>query len=229
LTNMTVVIMTVVRNKESIMSAVATAHVVRSVALHRDAWDPALTLEQARAEYFRFNGFGEDGGYGAKWVEFKLGPIPFPFPNTKQRVDAVRFHDLHHVMTGYQTDLPGEFEISGWELGSGCADKSAAWVLNLGGFFAGMVIAPRRTLRAFVRGRHSRNLYRHRFDDALLSRTVGDVRRELGLEGAPRATAADLQLAAVAWVAGLVIGSLTFALLLPLAPFGYLAGRVFRK
>ena len=210
------------------MTAVA-AHVVRSSALHHDAWDPALTLAQARAEYFRFNGFGDDGGYSAKWVDFKLGPIPFPFPNTKQRIDAVRYHDLHHVMTGYQTDLLGEFEISGWELGSGCADKTAAWILNLGGFAGGMLVAPRRTLRAFVRGRHSRNLYRRRFDDALLSRTVGDMRRELGLTEQPRATAADLQLAAVAWAVGTAIGVLTFALLLPLAPFGYLAGRLFKK
>ena len=42
-------------------------------------------------------------------------------------------------------------------------------------------------------------------------------------------TAADLQLAAVAWAVGTAIGVLTFALLLPLAPFGYLAGRLFKK
>lgn len=226
---MTMVIMTMVRKEGAIMTAAATAHVLRSAVTHRDAWDPALTLERARAEYFRFNGFGDDGGYGAKWVEFKLGPIPFPFPNTPQRIDAVRYHDLHHVMTGYQTDLLGELEISGWELGSGCADKTAAWVLNLGGFAGGMVLAPRRTLRAFIRGRHSRNLYRRRFDDALLSRTVGDMRRELGLDGEPRATAADLQLAAGAWVLGVVVGLLSFAVALPLAPFGYLAGRLFKK
>lgn len=211
------------------MTAVAVAHVVRRQDLHRDAWDPALSLEQARAEYFRFNGFGEDGGYGAKWVDFKLGPIPFPFPNSPARVEAVRYHDLHHVLTGYQTDFLGELEISGWELASGCADKTAAWALNLGGYAAGMLCAPRRTLRAFVRGRHSRNLYRHRFDAALLSRTVGEVRRELALEGTPRASARDLLMAALAWVAGLTVGLLLFAVLLPLAPIGYVVLRLLRK
>lgn len=211
------------------MTAAATAHVHRFVAQHRDAWEPTLTLEQARAEYFRFNGFGEDGGYGAKWVDFKLGPIPFPIPNTSQRVEAVRYHDLHHVMTGYQTDFLGELEISAWELASGCADKAAAWVLNFGGYAGGMLFAPRRTLRAFVRGRHSRNLYRRRFDDALLSQTVGDMRRELGLDGEARATAGDLALAFVAWIAGLVVGLTTFALALPLAPIGYLAIRALKK
>ena len=211
------------------MTAVAAAHVVRSVELHRDAWDPALSLEQARAEYFRFNGFGEDGGYGKKWVDFKLGPIPFPFPNTPQRVDAVRYHDLHHVMTGYQTDLLGEFEISAWELASGCADKTAAWILNFGGYAAGLLVAPRRTLRAFVRGRHSQNLYRRRYDDALLARTVGEMRRELGLDGAARASVGDLLLAAIAWVAGITVGLLLFAVTLPLAPIGYVVLRSLRK
>lgn len=202
-------------------------HVVRSE--HTDAWDASLTLRDARAEYFRFNGFGEDGGYNDKWVDFKLGPIPFPFPNTPQRLDAVRYHDLHHVMTGYQTDFTGELEISGWELGSGCVNKTAALILNLGGFAAGMFIAPRRTFRSFVRGRHSRNLYRYTFDDALLDRKVGDMRRELELEGDKRATAGDVALAALTFVLGLLVGTLTFLTVLPLAPFGYLAGRLFRK
>ncbi len=202
-------------------------HVVRTA--HHDAWDPSLTLREARAEYFRFNGFGDDGGYNDKWVDFKLGPIPFPFPNTPQRLDAVRYHDLHHVMTGYQTDFTGELEISGWELGSGCFHKTAALILNLGGFAAGMFIAPRRAFRAFVRGRHSQNLYRHTFDDALLARKVGDMRRELDLEGEKRATATDVLLAMVTFVVGLCVGLLTFATVLPLAPFGYVAGKLFRK
>jgi hypothetical protein len=211
------------------MTVAATAHVLRSKAHHQDTWEPTLTLEQARTEYFRFNGFGEDGGYGAKWVDIKLGPIPFPIPNTPQRVEAVRYHDLHHVMTGYQTDILGELEISAWELASGCADKTAAWVLNFGGYAVGLVLAPRRTLRAFVRGRHSRNLYRRRFDDALLSRTVGETRRELGLEDEVRASAGDLALAAVAWVAGLAVALLTLTIALPLAPIGYFALRALKK
>ena len=50
-----------------------------------------------------------------------------PFPNTPSRKRAVRYHDLHHALTGYATDLTGEFEISAWEIGSGCADHVAAW------------------------------------------------------------------------------------------------------
>lgn len=190
---------------------------------HHDDWDANLTLLEARTEYFRFHGFGEDGGYGAAWVDFKLGPIPFPFPNSPERVKAVRYHDLHHVVTGYQTDFLGELEISAWELASDCADKYAAWILNLGGFAAGMTFIPRRTFAAFVRGRRSKNLYRHTYDDALLARSVGEVRAELGVDQATaEATWAD-RLAAAAWfVVGCVTGWTLFTLLIPLAPVGFL-------
>src|SRR5690349_999095 len=105
------------------------------------------TLGEALRRYFDDNGFGEDGGYGAAWVDFMLGPIPFPFPNTDPRRRAVRYHDLHHIVTGYRTDFLGELEISAWEIGSGCRDFVAAWQLNLGGMGGGVLFCPRRTFR----------------------------------------------------------------------------------
>jgi hypothetical protein len=188
------------------------------------------TLGAARARYFEENGFGADGGYGAAWVDFHLGPLPFPFPNTAARVRAVRFHDLHHLVTGYRTDLLGELEISAWELGSGCADMTAAWVLNLGGFAAGLLWSPRRIFRALVRGRRSRNLYRETFDDALLSRKLSEVREDLGLAGAPpRAQAADLAVAAFYGIFGLAVGLALFAIVAPIAPIGAVALNVARR
>src|SRR5690348_8708353 len=79
-----------------------------------------LTMREARDRYFEANRFGADGGYASKWVDIKLGPIPMPFPNTASRVRAVKYHDLHHVLTGYDTDWRGEFEISAWEIAAGC-------------------------------------------------------------------------------------------------------------
>lgn len=196
---------------------------------HRDNWDASLTLQEARAEYFRFNGFGNDGGYNDTWVDFKLGPIPFPIPNTPARVKAVRYHDLHHVMTGYQTNFIGELEISAWEIGSDCADMYAAWILNLSGFGAGMILAPRRTFSAFVRGRRSKNLYRHTYDDALLARTVADVRAELGLDRDLGPATSSEHVAAAGWtVLGFAVGTVFFWLALPLAPVGYVLGHVFK-
>jgi len=67
----------------------------------------------------------------------------------------------------------------------------------------------RHVQRAFYRGRHTRNLYRATFDDALLARRLGDVRKELGLAVAEPRPRARERVAFVAWslVAGVVITS----------------------
>jgi hypothetical protein len=184
------------------------------------AADPSLTMSAARDLYFAANDFGPNGGYDDAWVDFKLGPIPLPFPNTRARIRAVRVHDLHHVLTGYATDALGEFEISAWELGGGCEDFWAAWHLNLMGMAAGALAIPRRTWRAFVRGRHSENLYATDYDAALLARRVGELREELELgetHTRPRATLADAAVFAGYLAAGAVLGAVTAPLLLPVA------------
>jgi hypothetical protein len=156
------------------------------------AYADSQTLRDARRSYFDANGFGADGGYAKRFVKVKLGPIPFWFPNSQGRVRAVRYHDLHHVATGYDTDWTGEGEIAAWEIASSCRDHFAAWWLNLLAMAIGCAIAPARIFRAFVRGRHARNLYAERFDDALLASSVGALRERLGLTAAaPAPTRAD--------------------------------------
>jgi hypothetical protein len=145
------------------------------------AVEPGTTVRMARAGYFARNGFDERG-YEDRWVHLKAGPIPLVFPNTNARVRSVRVHDVHHVVTGYETTWTGEAEIGAWEIASGCADQGAAWVLNLLALPIGLAIAPRATFRAFVRGRRSRNLYRATIDDALLARRVDELTAELGLD-----------------------------------------------
>lgn len=146
------------------------------------AYGDALSVREARALYFARAGFGADGGYGEAWVKLKArGRVVFAFPNTEARIRSVRLHDIHHVLTGYDTSWIGEAEIGAWELASGCGRHLPAWILNLGAVAIGMLIAPRRTLRAFARGRRSGNLYAREFDEALLERTVGELRGELRL------------------------------------------------
>ena len=91
-------------------------------------YDPALTMRDARARYFEANGFSE-AGYTEPWVKIQAGPIPFWIPNGAARQRAVRFHDLHHVLTGYPTTWTGEGEIGAWEVATGCGTNLAAWVL----------------------------------------------------------------------------------------------------
>ena len=147
-------------------------------------YDDALSLREARRRYFDENGFG-DGGYEDRWVKLMAGPVPIYFPNTAARVEAVRRHDCHHVLTGYETTWTGEAEIGGWEIASGCGRFSAAWVLNLQALIIGVLLAPRAILRAFARGRRSGNLYHAEFDDGLLDVSLGELRRRLRLDAHP--------------------------------------------
>jgi len=158
------------------------------------------TVRAARAEYFAANGFS-DAGYNDSWVTIKLGPIPLAFPNTSSRKRAVPLHDLHHVATGYTTTWIGESEIGAWEIAGGCTDHFAAWVLNAGGFGYGIVLAPRRIYRAFMRGRKSRTLYHSGWDDSLLELSVGELRKKLALDRADTPPTWRDRLAFAGWVA----------------------------
>lgn len=193
------------------------------------SYAPEMTMREARQKYFRENGFGEDGGYGDTWVDFKLGPVPFPFPNLPARVRALQFHDLHHVLTGYDTNTTGEFEISAWELGAGCKDFAAAWFLNLGGLAGGAFVAPRRTFRAFVRGRQTESLY-GRDMGGMLKSTVAEMRRETRADAPVEpARASDYAAFAGAALTGLVFGTLFLCVGALLAPVALAAGLVRKK
>jgi hypothetical protein len=178
-------------------------------------------MREARKQYFAVNKFGDNGGYDDAWVDFKLGAIPFPFPNIKGRVRAVKFHDLHHILTGYDTDLIGEFEISAWEIAAGCKDFYAAWALNLGGLFSGLLWKPRRIVKAFARGLRSQSLYGKPLEE-LLDMKVGEARSRFISEDSADSglSGKGCVLLALSALAGFVVGLLLLCLTLPLLPLG---------
>lgn len=140
-----------------------------------------MPIRVALSHYFAQYHF-ENGGYDRKWFRIKLGPLMVPLPNVAARVEAVKLHDLHHVITGYSALWKGEVEISAWELAGGCGRYWAAWLLNLGSLGIGLVRWPGAVWRAWRDGRRTRtNLYHGVvYDEALLSSTVGDLRRRVG-------------------------------------------------
>jgi hypothetical protein len=182
--------------------------------------DDALGLEEARAGLFADNLVqDDDGGYSASWAKVKWGPVTLAFPNSQARVRALRLHDFHHLATGYDMDFTGEAEIGAWEVAGGCADHTPAWLLNLLAMAIGLFVAPRRCLRAFVRGRQTRNLYSMDYEDVLRFESMGALRRYMCLE-APlvRGTPIDAALALLWSLVGLALFALALALLLaPLA------------
>ena len=181
----------------------------------RTHYESNLTMKEALAHYFQANNFGEDGGYHDAWVDFKLGPIPLPFPNTAARKRAVPIHDFHHILTEYQTTTLGEFEISAWELGAGCKDFYAAWQLNLSGLLAGAFSMPRRTWRAFIRGRNTQSLYGSSYD-AVLQKTVQEARvmTQLDTNEAFKARPIDALLFAAAMLGGALSGLFFLAMMI---------------
>lgn len=184
------------------------------------------TMRDALATYFRDNGFGDDGGYGDAWVDFELGPLPMPFPNTSGRKWAVRFHDLHHILTGYRTNTVGELEISAWEIGAGCPNAKTAFVINLSGLASGMFFAHSRTFAAFRRGLRSRTLYAEDYERTLGEDVEAVRARHVGEPSSPATLGERARFVALG-LAGTIIGLTFFALCLPLLPLGLV--NVFRK
>ena len=141
------------------------------------------TVERGRDAYLAENGFSV-AGYDAAWTPASLFGVRFRVPNTARHRWAIMWHDLHHVATGYGTDLVGEAEVSAWECRGGLRPLglyTGAIVLGLA--LLGLVVAPRRTVAAFRAGRRSLFQEPVAYPDAL-ALTVEDLRELLDLPAA---------------------------------------------
>ncbi len=119
-----------------------------------------LTLHDELAAFYERNGFGPVLGARPRTVPVFTGCLLVPLPNIEARHRYLKYHDLHHLVTGYSVGRIGEGEVSAWELGSGSAFVSSTLgFMNLIALSTGLALKPRRMWRAFVRGTKSRNLY----------------------------------------------------------------------
>lgn len=169
--------------------------------------------------YLSARGMPLDSGVAQRWVWVRFLGVPIAFPNFDARRAILVLHDVHHLLTGYDTTWRGEAEIGGFEIASGCGRLWAAWLFNGGGFLFGLAIAPRRTFRGFVRGRHCGNFY-GRDADTVLRCSVADARRQLGLDRPVPAAALADRLAFAAAAAAVVL----LYVLVPLALLAAVAG-----
>jgi hypothetical protein len=154
------------------------------------SWEDAMTtVASALESYLDENGF-TTAEYTAPTVTVSLGRLSFPFPNPPTRQRVVPLHDLHHVATGYGTDFRGEAEVAAWELAAGCTTPFL-YGINLSTGMTGMLLSPRRVVRAFLAGRKCRTLYRSGMSaEAAKGLTVAELRKHLGVPeqgiGSPR-------------------------------------------
>jgi hypothetical protein len=175
----------------------------------------AMRVGDAVTKHLSTYGLG-DGGYDDDWVRVKVGYLPVVFPNTRGRKKAIRAHDLHHVAGEFDASWKrGELLVSAWELGTGGPGRFLlGWGIVTGGFLGGLLLRPRETYRAFLRGRRARNMFDATIKPGDYEQTVGQLRARLGaVSEVPRATLAD-RLALVAWtLTGLAIHLAGLALL----------------
>jgi hypothetical protein len=142
--------------------------------------DPTQSVRLARDSYLRDNAFSLDD-YAASTFTIRFFGLHLTLPNPRGRRAVVPFHDLHHVATGYGTDFVGEAEVGAWELRAGCTTLVAV-VFNGAAILVGLLLNPRRVLRAFRKAGGQTTLYRLGDSyESLLGLDVQSLRARLGI------------------------------------------------
>ena len=116
------------------------------------------TIQESIQEFYNINNFGDDGGVKKKIAWIKFGFISFPLPNFESRKKNVQFHDINHIITGFDTTWKGESSISAWEISSGgWKNNYIPWLLTLWAMGLGIIFYRKSTLIAFEKGLTMRN------------------------------------------------------------------------
>jgi hypothetical protein len=181
--------------------------------------DALLTLREARAAFYRRNGFPLDGGADEqRWRPFACRDLKVYLPNFKWRRRALPVHDLHHAITQYGFSPSGEFEMAAWEFAAGRYPHPLSTVFCLPLVSMGAVVIPKRTFAAFMRGRRSKTLYHECDLAALLDKPLRDAQLECLPSGTVRAGYRD-------WGAYVLLVSTSA--LVTLSPFLLVAATLF--
>ncbi|MFN5848184.1 MAG: hypothetical protein ACK43K_06810, partial [Chitinophagales bacterium] len=92
-------------------------------------------------KFYQDYNLGIEGGNHLSYVTHEIFNVFNVYiPNWDNRRKAVLKHNIHHLLTGYKSELLGEFEITAWEIASGCMNYFAAYLLNSAGIIACLLI-----------------------------------------------------------------------------------------
>ncbi len=86
----------------------------------------------------------------------QLGRLKLPLPNWHWRRSIVARHDMHHIVSGYDTSARGELMVASWELGARAYYDWRARALCLFLMVLGLIRYPRAAITAFTKGEQSR-------------------------------------------------------------------------
>jgi hypothetical protein len=136
------------------------------------------TAGEALAAFRAVNGLSDRDAVEA-WWSCRLGPFVIRLPNFEWRKRALLAHDLHHVLTGIPCGLRGEFQMAAWEFGAGPMPRWGAALFCLPLALIGLLVTPRRVLRAYAAGRRSRTLHNSDMIDDVLAMPLRAARARL--------------------------------------------------
>jgi hypothetical protein len=140
-----------------------------------------MNTDQALKVFYEKSGFDLETGNRPAFVEVFVGCMLIPLPNVETRRKYIKYHDLHHIITGYDATQLGEGEVSAWELGTGSMLYPILMFMNLIAISTALAINPKRVFRAYLLGCKSRNLYcpfvRRRIDNGELTE-IEQIKRE---------------------------------------------------
>jgi len=127
-----------------------------------------MSLDAALTLFYERHGFGDTLGARPKTVPVYTGCLLVPLPNIEARNRYLKYHDLHHLITGYSVGRIGEGEMSAWELGTGSMRSSPILgFMNLIALSTGWVLARDKMWTAYVHGLRSCNLYEQQMRSAI--------------------------------------------------------------
>jgi hypothetical protein len=140
------------------------------------------TAGEALQKYYESHYFG-DRAFRDPIVLAKIGPLSVPTPNPKWRREIIHLHDLHHLLTRYDTSWSGEGEVAAWELATGFPQGyRIAYCYAPVTFIIGFFFSPRRVVRALRRGWGAKNLcHLNLKKDELMQMSLEQLRQKLNL------------------------------------------------
>lgn len=139
-----------------------------------------VTTREALSAYFEREGIktddqNTDEWLRDNWLRMNVFGYRIPVKPLYGFKKALELHDVHHLLTGYDTTWMGEFQVTAWEIGTGgCAPHGLFWLKLVVTSLLGVVLRPTATWYAFARGRQQRNLFRCDFRE-VLGRELGEL------------------------------------------------------
>ncbi|MFL5764311.1 MAG: hypothetical protein ACJ77K_10265 [Bacteroidia bacterium] len=148
------------------------------------------TPREVLNKFYIDNHLDDDGGNSKSFVRIDAAKnFHFYIPNSDLRRKAVALHDVHHILSGYNTSFKGECEISAWEIGSGIGKYWIALYIDTAGMMMGLPLYFKSVLRAYARGRRTKNLYSDQpAIDKALDMKISELQAEFRLNEFPYET-----------------------------------------